>query len=222
MRKLFTLVIFSVLCGGLSADEVFTYRMLKDKEPESMTMTVTRTDGGSTVTESQDKGNEVRTAEIDSSWSTRTFHFRNMSAGTDYRAERAGSKITVTGMRNSRALKREFSIDEEPWYQFPEQALGSLPPRALGSAKFWLIDADQCEIHEMEAVTVGTESLSLMGAPVQARKIRVNLTGFASLFWTAHYWFGPADWPYLRYETTEGSGGSSLVIELVSRESNHE
>jgi hypothetical protein len=97
-----------------------------------------------------------------------------------------------------------------------------LPPRAQGSTKFWLINADECEIHEMEAVPVGMENISLMGAPVQARKIRVNLTGFASLFWSALYWFGPADGPYLRYETTEGPGGPKLVIELVSRESNHE
>jgi hypothetical protein len=223
MRRLFMRAIFLLLCAGLWADEVFTYRMQKDKEADTITMTVIRTDGGGTVRESQDQGNEERTEEIDSDNSTRAFHFRNLSAGTDYRAERMGSRILVTGTRNNRALTREFSINEEPWYQFPEQALGNSPPLAQGSAKFWLINADECEIHEMEAVPVGAESISIMGAPVQARKIQVKLTGFASLFWSALYWFGPTDEPYLRHETTEGPlRGPTLVIELVSRESHHE
>ena len=222
MRRLFVRVIFLLFCAGLWADEVFTYRMQRDKEVDTVTMIVTLTDDGGTIRELQDHGNEERIAAVDSSHSTRSFHFRSASTGTDYRAERLGNRILVTGTRNNRALKREFSINEEPWYQFPEQALGSLSESAPRSTKFWLINAGECEIHEMEAVPVGTESISLVGAPVQARKVRVNLTGFASLFWSALYWFGPEDEPHLRYETTEGPGGPKLVIELVSRESDHE
>ena len=223
MKSFFLLALPFVLCAGLWADEVFTYRVQRDKEIGTIMMTVTQTDDGRTVRESQDRGNEERTAEIDSRNSTSAFHFRNVSAGTDYEAQRAGGKISVTGMLNNRALKREFSVNAEPWYQFPEQALGSVPPFTQAGTKFWLIDAEECEIHEIEAVPAGMESISLMGAPVQARKIKVSPTGFASLFWSALYWFGPAEEPYLRYETTEGPlRGPRLLIEVVSRESHHE
>jgi len=222
MKRFLLLAILSVLCAGLWGDEVFTYRMQKDKEIDTFTMTVIPTDDGYTVKESQDQGDEERTAEIDSSYSTRTFHFRNVSTGTDYRTERAGNKISVTGMLNNRMLKREFLVNAEPWYQSLEQALGNFSAGAQGNIKFWFLNADDCEIHEMEAASVGTESISAAGAVVRARKIKVNLTGFASLFWSAAYWFGSTDNASLRYETTEGPGGPKLVIQLVSKESKHE
>ncbi len=222
MKRLFLLVILPTLCAGLWGDEVFTYRMQKEKEVDTLTIAVARTEDGYTVRESQDQGNEERTIETDASYSARTFHFRSVLNGTDYKAERAGNRISVTGMLNNRMLKREFSVNEEPWYQSLEQALGNFSTGAPGSIKFWFLSADDCEIHEMEAASAGTESITAADAVVPARKIKVNLTGFASLFWSAVYWFGAPDNSSLRYETTEGPGGPRLVIQLVSKVSTHE
>ncbi len=215
MKRLFALAILSVLCACLWGDEIFTYRMQKENEVDTFTMTVTDTGDGYIVRESQNQEKEERIVTANPSYSTQTFRFRNASTCTDYIAERTGNKISVTGMLNNRTLKREFSINENPWYQSMEQALGYFSGLARDNVKFWLINADECEIHEMEAAKIGAENISIMGASVQAQKIRVTLTGFASLFWSAAYWFGSVDCVYLRYETTEGPGGPKLVIELL-------
>ncbi len=205
-------LLFAAAFAGAQDEARFT--LTEDGRADSFRLAVKKTAAGFEITETQAGGAEERATLTDSSFRTTSFRFRSAAAGTDYTAVRAGKTITVTGTLRGRALKREFSAGDRPWYQALESALarfaaGSDP----GSGPFWFMNADEAELMEMEAARECRETARVGGAPVDAWKVKVSLTGFTSLFWSAAYWFRADDFAYVRYETSGGWGSPKILIE---------
>jgi hypothetical protein len=157
---------------------------------------------------------EERITLTDADGRTRSFRYTQPAAGTEYSVERSGRTLTATGRLRGRALKREFAVNDRPWFQALETALGLMARRASNAAeRFWFLNTDDCELVEMEGAPAGRETIALREILVGTVKMRVPLIGFASLFWSANYWFRAGDFAYVKYETAAGLGGPGIVIE---------
>jgi hypothetical protein len=216
MRKLFIVLAFSLACAGSWSDELIAYRVKKGAQTSSYSIRILRLDKGYSVSSIERDGEEERIAMTDPSFFCSSFSFRNTSAGTEYLALREAGKIVVSGKLKGKPLQREFRVNENPWIQNIEYAFQNSPAFQKGRFRFWFINADECELFEMEATKEASETIDLAGKPVSAQRVKVALTGIAALFWQAGYWFRAGDNRYVRYETTEGPGGAKITIELDS------
>jgi hypothetical protein len=203
----------------VSAQETSSYRLTADGKTDSFRRAVRRTADGFEITETQAGGTEERTTLVDAGYRTTSFRFRSDAAKTDYAAVRAGKTIAVTGRLRGRSLKREFAAGDRPWLQALEGALARFAAGTDPSTgPFWFMNADEAELVEMEAARESRETAKIGSAAVDAWKVRVNLSGFAALFWSAAYWFRADDFAYVRYETAGGWGSPKIVIELETEE----
>jgi hypothetical protein len=205
------------LCGALEADENAAYRMHRGNDVSvTAVRVVPSADDAVTITAAT--GHEKRTVTADGTLSARSLVFHNPPAGTSYQAIRAGNKITVKGQLRHRSLQRTFTVGNAPWWQAIEQALERFARTKAGFMKFRFINADECELHEMEATREGVETVTVDGRAVRAVRVKVNLPGLASLFWRADYWFRERDGTFVRYETVAGPGGQRITMELISKQ----
>jgi hypothetical protein len=212
LLALITALIFYSFIGW--AEETFEYKMTNDKKESTISTTIEETGNGYRVSSGQE--GEKREITGNYSFETHSFHFVNKLQGSDYTATRNGNKIKVSGRLKNRTLNREFSINGNPWLQALDYALEQFAGTGKNKITFWFFNANECEIHEMEATKQGVKTITVNSKSSAAQHIKVNLTGFASIFWSADYWFRPEDNRFIRYETVEGAGGPKITIELVN------
>ncbi len=206
------LLVLSVL--RIYGENTLLYKVTGDKDVFNITYTVIETNAGYMIQSNQP--GETRKSTANFVFAVHAFHYTNSKTSTDYTAQRFGNKIKISGRLKNRSIKREFIVNNNPWYQAIEHALEQFATSHKDKITFWFINADDCEIIEMEAIKQGTDSIKLQNRSQYALHVKVNLTGFAALFWSADYWFRKNDNRFIRYETTAGLGGPKLVIELMS------
>jgi hypothetical protein len=216
MKQIMCVLLCAALGAPLQADTSALYRMRRDHTEtiHTVRIVVAADTGAVTITSTAD--GEERTVIADKTLATCSFVYHRPAAGTSYQAVREGQSILVQGTLRHRACRRKFALGSGPWYQAIESALERFTQTEARTMKFWLINADECELVEMEATRERVETVSVNGQAVRAVRVKVNLPGLASLFWRADYWFREKDGIYVRYETVEGPGGPRLTVELLS------
>jgi hypothetical protein len=207
-----TAILFCTLSVCAQGNNI--YRMTRDKEVSTFEHKIMPTDTGYLITSGQT--GEIRESKVNFAFDTAIFNYKDTLHGTDYTARRTGNKINITGRLKNRTINKQLTVNSNPWYQAIEHALQDFAALNKNKVTFWFISADDCELREMEATKQGVETITLHNRKVQALHVKVNLTGFASLFWSADYWFRQTDNRFVRYETVEGPGGVKIVIEIIN------
>ncbi len=149
-------------------------------------------------------------------FAVKTWDMKEPGQGTSITGTRSGNEIKLRGTFRNAPADRDFTVDSLPWYQFIEPALERFVAGGRESMRFWIVNSEDLKLMKMEARRQGVETVSANGAGQKARRVRVRLTGFASAFWHADYWFRVSDNRFVRYESVRGGPGTpKTVIERI-------
>jgi len=113
--------------------------------------------------------------------------------GNDFRAQRTGDLIHVTGTANGKPVDRQIKVDGAPWYQVFGPIMDELLPAGAAQREFWVVDPSDFAAHKMQVRRAGMERLSIRGTIVDTAKIHFSPAGALAPFWGADFWYRQAD-----------------------------
>lgn len=113
---------------------------------------------------------------LDSSFSTVEWQHSDPSTGSQFRALRQGTQISLTGSLGHTAVRKTYQVGNTAWYEFQELSYPRLVKEDIQSAQFWTIDRSSLDARLFEAarsktaVTVGAldaweYTLTIQGVP---------------------------------------------------------
>jgi hypothetical protein len=213
MRLVSVLFILAVLTPAVIADEVIVMRETTGEKVKTYSITIHKNGTEGYAYSYGDFGGIT----TDSEYSTITWKYNAPWEGTNVIGERRGNTIFLTGTHKNNRIEKKFEINDQAWYQNLGIDLEYFVACRKKYEKFWCIRPDDMTIYEMEASAVGTKTVTANGVSYETLQVKVNLTGIASLFWQANYWFRISDFRYVRYESVQGGPGTPLtIVEFVS------
>ncbi|HUJ75322.1 MAG TPA: hypothetical protein VL359_10705 [bacterium] len=113
--------------------------------------------------------------------------------GNDFRAQRTGNLIHVTGATRGKAVDRQVKVDGAPWYQIFGPLVDQLLPAGSDQREFWVVDPSDFAPHKMQVRRAGIERLNIRGTTVDAAKVHFSPAGALAPFWGADFWFRQSD-----------------------------
>ena len=124
--------------------------------------------------------------------------------------------------RRGAPLEKRKEIDGAPWFQSLSTSLRAFLSSRQTSTEFWTIRPDKLTVHKVRATQKGRETLNLGKQKFETKKIEIRLTGIASIFGRAHYWFRSSDLLLLQYKGPSGLPGiPATTITLQPPTTNH-
>ncbi len=104
-----------------------------------------------------------------------------------------------------------------PWVQ--QFGFGLMPfvKSNKKSFKFCLINTDKAELINMVAEKKEKTPLKINNQEYQSQHVKVTLTGFKSMFWSAEMWFNTKDGDLLKYVADSGPGTPITTITFKSK-----
>ena len=156
---------------------------------------------------------------MDSALETQSWRKYDPLKETDIRVVRKGERLIFSGVFKGKKVARTFEVDESPWYQ----ALSlSLRPFATGGGddlEFWTVRPDTLDVHRLQVKREEETTLELHGESVACVKLKIQLTGMKSIFWSSYYWLRKSDGLFVRYEGPSGPPGwPETTVELLDHE----
>ncbi len=165
----------------------------------------------------------VQPGEVQESWchcDGTTFKWHLRTDTQDITARRIDNMLVIEGQQNGHSFQHQKPIDAAPWYQSLSFALRAMLNFDQASATFWMIRPDTLTPVKLKAEKQQMEVLDIEGHSVEARRVRVRLTGWASILWHSHYWFRAGDHVFVHYRGVNGpSGTPETVVGLIRCES---
>ncbi len=163
---------------------------------------------------------ETHTVVVDERLESLSWAHRHPSEDTDYVAVRNGPTIEVSGRSQGEEVSEVFTLSgEAPWIQSIERSLREFALSDDRRIEFWTIQPGDIQLRRLQAVRRGRNAITVDGTLTDAWEIRLGLPGFASLFWSATYWFRTSDGLFVRSEAVRGWPGTPVtVVELVEEE----
>lgn len=159
---------------------------------------------------------------MDQTMAARQWNLTKPADDTLVEAHREGNRIFLSGRFRGTPLEKRKDIDGAPWFQSLSASLRSFLSSRQTSTAFWTIRPDKLTVHKVRATQKGTETLHLGEQKFETIKVEIRLTGIASLFGRAYYWFSTNDLLLLKYQGPKGLPGiPSTTITLQSPISNH-
>ncbi|MGC8754842.1 MAG: hypothetical protein ACP5QJ_07510 [Thermosulfidibacteraceae bacterium] len=137
--------------------------------------------------------------------------YQNFSEGTKLEVKREGNVLSVKGVMKNVKVDNNLHIDEAPWYQFVEASLRDFIVSEKKNTVFWIIKPADCSVFKMQAIREKVEEITIGGRKVKAIKVKITLTGIASLFWSVFYWYDE-NGVFLKYKGVKGGPGTPETI----------
>jgi hypothetical protein len=148
------------------------------------------------------------------------YDFESPQRETAYSAVRDGNTLYLQGTLRGRPLSRSIAIDAKPWYESMEWSLRNLA--LSGSPQpvvFWVLQPFEARAYLLQARVEKTEDIVDNDRTVPAIRVKVSPMGLLTLFWSALFWYRPADGLNLRYEAVRGLPGTpKTTVELMEEQ----
>ena len=150
---------------------------------------------------------------------TRSWSVKDPVANTDLVVTRSDNTLVMRGIFKGERLNKSVEIDAAPWYQALSVSLQQYTNPNIGTRKFWSVRPDTLDVHQLEVIPAGEENLTLDGQVIPAIKLKIQLSGFKSMFWRCYYWLRSNDGLFIRYEGPSGPPGwPDTIVELIDNE----
>ncbi|MBN2792921.1 MAG: hypothetical protein JXQ81_10470 [Desulfuromonadales bacterium] len=162
-------------------------------------------------------GHQRDTTQMAGDLSTHKWHVDDPRAKTLITVLRQDQKLVFQGKFNGKKVDRQVRIDSAPWYQALSLSLRQFSDPDKKGLEFWSIRPDTLDVHRLKVSKVAEENLEINNVLCSTIKLKIQLTGFKSAFWSCYYWLRKADGLFVRYEGPSGPPGWPLTtVELVS------
>ncbi|MEW5774336.1 MAG: hypothetical protein AB1916_12520 [Thermodesulfobacteriota bacterium] len=128
---------------------------------------------------------------------------------------RQGRRMVLSGTLDSRAVSREFEVDDTAWYGsilFVRDFVLAGTPETV----FYMTQPEDNQVIKLKAIREAEESIQVDGETVETVRVRFTLPDFRSIFWSSTYWFRASDGLFVKSLETRGPPGAAKVsVELV-------
>ena len=216
MKRLATILLCLFIFQSLGAQEKLIYR--EKVEQRISTIEVSRELNGNfpTIQIAMSYGVSC-TVLNDSEQSTLSVKYTDKPNDTMYVATRLINVISIEGIFKGKPISKVLQIDSRPVYAYPEWSFQQFV--VTGSIRkpifFWFFVAEDAAVRLMTACGVGRETIDTSNGQMDADKIKMNLPGFASVYWSAFYWYRPSDGVFLRSEIKHDLSAPLTIVELI-------
>ena len=148
---------------------------------------------------------------------TREWSVKDPAQKIDLQVTRRDNSLLMTGLFKGSTISREVSIDDAPWYQALSLSLRQFTNPNRDHLEFWSIRPDTLDVHKLQVTRSGEELVDMNGTMTKAIKLKIQLTGLKSMFWSCHYWLRKEDGLFIRYQGPSGPPGwPETIVELVA------
>ena len=191
-----------------------TYAEVTDGARTVITAREWARDGGLTLQSTSSAG-ERHTVLVDETLSTVAWRYEHLAAGTRVEAIRGeDGRVQLSGEIDGTPLDGTVQLGELVWIQSIERSMQRL---ALSGSpgdrlRFSVVQPDNLSSRTLQARIMGDETISVDGAEVEARRIRISLPGLGVLIWRSDYWFRLSDGLFVQSDVTRGPPGTPPTI----------
>ena len=128
----------------------------------------------------------------------------------------SGNFATIYVTKNAQASAKEINLNKEPFKFPPSFYMKDFVQSDKKSLVIWLSNKVDGELRQMVFTKLNNETVTIDGASYECQKIEMKPTGFAGVFWQAHYWFEINTGNYIKYQGKKGPPGTpDFIIEKV-------
>jgi hypothetical protein len=135
---------------------------------------------------------------LDENYSTLSWKVMNAKAKTDYRGERTGEVLTITGTVKGETVSKELKLDALPFYNNPNLGLENFVRSGEEKREFRTLRPDNLKQYKMKASLKDTETITINGEEIEAVKVQWGLTGLKAAFFKQTLWFRKSDGVFMR------------------------
>lgn len=160
-------------------------------------------------------GRSEMTYHTDPSFSVFSWKYSNLKNGTDISAIRSENMISIAGQLKNEKYEKEFKIDDLPWYQEWGLGLKAFIQSDKNSTRYWSIDPNKLRIATFEAKKKKIEIIKNNGEEIESIYVKISLTGFLKLFWSADMWFRRSDGTHVYSRMKRGPVGPIMTVQLI-------
>lgn len=156
----------------------------------------------------------TRTVEAGADFSTLREGYEDGNGGK-LTLERQGRRMVLSGTLGSKAVSREFEVDDTAWYGsilfMRDYVLAGTPETV-----FYMTQPEDNQVIKLKAIREAEETIRVDGEDVATVRVRFTLPDFRSIFWSSTYWFRASDGLFVKSLETRGPPGAAKVsVELV-------
>lgn len=148
---------------------------------------------------------------------TKSFTYQSKNGRNDYKIYRDGPYLVAMGTIGGQPMQRSYNIRHRLWMQEFDFSLKPFILSQERAIKFYIIHPKKLSMHHMVAKKQRQEELLLNGTRHSTIKVKVSLTGFKGMFWSAKLWFDRNSGDLLKYVANEGPSTPTGVITLLSK-----
>lgn len=161
-------------------------------------------------------GEECDVTRMNSDLSTQSWTVNDPATETVLSVLRNDNELMINGVFKGEKVERSVQIDASPWYQALSLSLRQFTDQSLKHIEFWSIRPDSLEVHQLRVSRAAEEIQLIEGTSSEVIKLKIQLTGLKSVFWSCYYWLRKSDGLFVRYEGPSGPPGWPLtVVELI-------
>lgn len=153
---------------------------------------------------------------MDSLRSVLEWERKDPADGTDIRAIRQGSKVTVTGTLKGKPYEKTHDFGTQVWYQLQEASYEELYRSGRGKGSFWTIDRKSLKASEFKVEKIEEENILIMRTQIPVVKYSLSVSGVPAFLFKAHFWLRKTDGRFLKLEIPAVLGFPLSTIELTS------
>ncbi|HKJ05685.1 MAG TPA: hypothetical protein VJ974_08820 [Geopsychrobacteraceae bacterium] len=163
-------------------------------------------------------GTEEDLTWVDKGFATWLWQFTDQTPGSDFRVERQGNTLKLSGKLRGKVIDRVHEIDDAPWFQTLSLSLRLFLKGSQKSIEFWSLRPTTLEVYKLRAVKKGIEEIEVSQKMVRADRVEIRLAGFGRILWKADYWFRLNDAVFIRYVGPSGPPGTPKTIVSLIRD----
>ncbi len=164
-----------------------------------------------------DLGRERDITRMAADFSTQSWTIDDPTLETNIDVSRNNNELIFNGVFKGKKIRRTIMIDSAPWYQALSFSLRQFSNQNRKHIEFWSIRPDNLAVHHLQANREAEELQTIEGITSTAIKLKIQLTGLKSTFWSCYYWLRKSDGVFIRYEGPSGPPGWPLTtVELIN------
>lgn len=161
-------------------------------------------------------GKERDVTRMNNDFSTQSWVIEDPSTTTNMTVLRNNNELIMDGIFKGEKVERTIKVDSSPWYQALSLSLRQFVDQNRNHIQFWSIRPDNLDVHRLQVNREAEETRIIEGTLTEVIKLKIQLTGLKSVFWSCYYWLRKSDGLFVRYEGPSGPPGWPLTtVELL-------
>ncbi len=210
--KLFCAGLIIVMLPGFA--KTLTYTIHSKGKKFTQTSILTPTASGYRLEMKSDFNGMHTVMMLNKNRHTLSAKIRQKKPHRDLTLIRRGNFLEIKGILNGQKIDKKEKLGKQPWLHAFAASLTPFVMSGRKKTRWQSLRPDTMKPYEFEAARQGVVSITVNGKNVQAVKLKINLTGFYSMFWSSHFYFRKSDGIFVK-EAGKGPKGHSYVTELT-------